>query len=113
MSAPTASAVRSIDWAVTSRPARTFICWRPRSKGLLACHSLHATHAGREVRVFYVQGLVGGKLTLMAAVTQIPRTVHPRPAHHREHGPGAELPVLRPMTTGTRQLTLLRRRRCE
>jgi hypothetical protein len=49
----------------------------------------------------------------MAAVTQVPGTVHPRPAHHSEHWPRAHFLVLRPMTASTRQLTLVRRGRFE
>ena len=49
----------------------------------------------------------------MAAGTQIPWTVHPHPAHHSKHWPGAQFLVLRPKATGTRQLTLIRRRRFE
>jgi hypothetical protein len=60
-----------------------------------------------------IQFGIGGKLTLMAMRAQIPRTVHPRPAHYSEDWSGAQFLVLRPMTTGTRQLTLIRCRHFE
>jgi hypothetical protein len=80
---------------------------------LLADYGLHATHAGRKVRVLHVQLLIGGKLSFMAALAQVPRTVHTHPAHHGKHWPGAQFLILRPMTTGTRQLKLIRHRRFE
>jgi hypothetical protein len=80
---------------------------------LLADDGFHATHAGRKVRVFHVQLLIGGKLTLMAALAQIPWTVHTDPAHHGKYWPGAQLLVSRLVSTGARQPKLLRRRRFE
>ncbi len=65
MSAPIASAVRSTDLAVTSRPARTFDPLAAVIEGRLLTHqSLHAAHARRAVAVFNIELAVGGELAV-------------------------------------------------
>ncbi len=54
----------STDLAVTSRPARSFICRQPIEGRLLAHDRLHPAYPGGELRVFDVQFDIGGELAL-------------------------------------------------
>ena len=76
---------------------------------LLAHHSLHAAHTGRELRVLNVQFDIGGELALRAVRTQIVGPRYSDCAHHREDGLGPQFPVLGQLTTRARQPTLIRR----
>jgi hypothetical protein len=58
-----ASAVRSTDLAVTSRPARTFHLLAAVIEGrCMANDSLHAAHPGRAVAVCYIEVAIDGEL---------------------------------------------------
>ena len=70
-------------------------------------------HLAEARKVFDIELAINGELAIVTMRTQIPRTVYSRPADYSEHGPGAEFLVARLVTTSTRQLTLIRRRRFE
>jgi hypothetical protein len=65
-----ASAVRSTDLAVTSRPARTLHLLAAVIEGSLQpYYGLHAAHAGRAVAVFDVELAIDGELAVMTVPT--------------------------------------------
>ena len=91
-----ASAVRSTALVVTSKPARTFICFATVIEGsLLADQSVHTAHSGGEFRILDIQFDIGWEL---AEVTVRARVAGPRNvdrAHGGEDRFGAQLPVVR------------------
>ena len=77
---------------------------------LLAHRGQHPAYARRELRMVDVQFDIGGKLSGMAARTQVIRPRNMCATEHREKRLGAESLILRMVTTGARQLALLQRR---
>ena len=77
-----ASAVRSTDLAVTSRPAKAFICSAAMVEGRLQPTSACMRRTpGEQSRSFDIETGIGGKLAVMAVLTQVPgpQALPPRP----------------------------------
>jgi hypothetical protein len=82
-------------------------------RGLLAYGGLHTAHSRREIRVYDVQFDVSGELPGVTVRAQI---IRPRDFHRtdrRQHGLGAEFPVMGLMAAITRNGALLGGRRGE
>jgi len=111
ISAPMASAVRSTDLVVTSKPARSCSCSRPRFEGgFLPYQSLHAAHPGRKLRIFDVQFDIHRKLTDVTWGTQVVGAGNAHRTYDRQDGFATDFLVLGVMATAARQLTLIGRR---
>jgi len=81
--------------------------------GLLTDRSLHAAHAGRELRIFDVQFDIGRELAVVAVRAQVVGTRYFHRAHSGQNRLGAQLPVLSRLTTRTGNAPLLFRGNAE